>query len=134
MMSWLTIYTRYHRFTGSWAYLGHRFSGLVLVGYVFAHILSLKGLQATMPPEGACCHSWTEFVQTYTKGIFPVLEWMLFAVVLFHALNGVRVALVDLGSASKYHKSMFWVLMGIGVVMFLGMGVVMFGTKLGLLG
>jgi succinate dehydrogenase / fumarate reductase, cytochrome b subunit len=133
-MSRLTIYTRYHRFMGSWAYLGHRLSGLVLVAYVFAHILSLKGLQDTIPPEGTCCHSWTEFVEAYTRGFFPVLEWMLFAVVLFHAMNGVRVAFVDLGSTSKIHKPMFWVLMGLGTVLFLGMGVMMFGTKLGLLG
>ena len=46
----------------------------------------------------------------------------------------VRVAIVDLGTTSKYHKLMFWVLMGIGTILFLGMGVVMFGKKLGLVG
>ncbi len=130
-MSWAKIYATYHRFTGSWAFLGHRIAGLALVGYVFMHIWSLKGLQKALPPGAdPASHPWNEFVGAYTRGIFPLLEWLLFAAVLFHALNGVRVAIVDLGNGSKYHKPLFWVLTIIGAVLFLGMGATMFSHTL----
>ena len=130
-MAWAIIYAKYHRFVGSWAYFGHRLSGLALTAYVFLHIWSLKGLQERLPdgvPIDTALdnHSWTQFVSVYTSGIFPLFEWLLFAAVLFHALNGVRILLVDLGNASRYHKHLFWGLTVLGALLFAGMGYLMY--------
>ena len=36
---------------------------------------------------------------------------MLVAAVLYHALNGVRIMLMDLGIGIQRHKAVFWVCM-----------------------
>ena len=36
---------------------------------------------------------------------------MLVAAVLYHALNGVRILLMDLGIGIKRHKAVFWICM-----------------------
>ena len=36
---------------------------------------------------------------------------MLVAAVLYHALNGVRIILMDLGVGVQRHKAIFWVCM-----------------------
>lgn len=125
-MSWVRLYATYHRFTGSWAFILHRLSGLALIGYLFVHIYSLKGLQVSMaqlPPDTPIdAHPWTDYVAPYASGIFLVLEWALFGVVLFHAFNGVRIAVVDLANGSKYHKELFWILSITAAVLFVVMG------------
>lgn len=122
-MSWVKIYATYHRFSGSWAFLGHRIAGLALAGYLFMHIWTLKGLQESIQPGLPLEeHPWTEFVRPYTSGLWLFLEWVLFSAVLFHALNGVRIGVVDLANGSKYHKEMFWGVVVVGVILFFGMG------------
>lgn len=61
------------------------------------------------------------------------LEWLLFAFVLFHSLNGIRIVLVDWADGAKYQKSLYvwsWI---VGVVLFVMMGFVMFSYEIGLL-
>jgi len=123
-MSWVKIYATYHRFSGSWAFLGHRLSGLALTGYLFLHIWTLKGLQEKVDPNIPLeQHPWTEYVRPYASGVWLVLEWVLFSAVLFHALNGVRIALVDMvAHSSRYQKQLFWGSVVLGTVLFVGMG------------
>ena len=130
-MAWATIYATYHRFSGSWAFIGHRVSGLALTGYLFMHIFSLRGLQERLPPGVPLEeHPWTAYVAPYASGAWLVLEWVLFSAVLFHALNGARIALVDFGHASRYHKPLFWACVAAGVALFLAMGALMFRQAL----
>ena len=130
-MSWAAIYATYHRFSGSWAFIGHRVSGLALTGYLIMHIFSLRGLQERLPPGASMEeHAWTAYVAPYSSGVWLILEWVLFSAVLFHALNGARIALVDFANASRYHKALFWACVVAGVVLFLAMGALMFRQAL----
>jgi succinate dehydrogenase / fumarate reductase cytochrome b subunit len=43
--------------------------------------------------------------------VLVFLELMLVAAVLYHALNGVRIILMDLGVGIRQHKVVFWVCM-----------------------
>ena len=43
--------------------------------------------------------------------VLVFLELMLVAAVLYHALNGVRIVLMDLGIGIRQHKTVFWVCM-----------------------
>ncbi len=36
--------------------------------------------------------------------------------VLYHALNGVRIVLMDFGLGIKQHKVVFWIVMAIAVI------------------
>jgi len=76
---------------GMWAWILHKFTGWILVGYLFTHIAVLS--TAT---QGADMYTGT------LKGleallIVRFLEIGLLAVAVFHILNGIRLLFVDLG-------------------------------------
>ncbi len=48
------------------------------------------------------------FLQT---PVFVVLDLLLVAVVLYHALNGVRVVLFDLGVGIRQQAVLFWIIL-----------------------
>jgi len=76
---------------GMWAWIFHKFTGWILVGYLFTHIAVLS--TAIQGPE-----SYTTTLQSL-EGIFVVriLEIGLLSTAVFHILNGTRLLLVDLG-------------------------------------
>jgi succinate dehydrogenase hydrophobic anchor subunit len=50
---------------------------------------------------------------------FRLLELGLLAVVIYHALNGVRILFVDFYNGSLYQAKLFWALAVVGLVIFL---------------
>ncbi len=87
---------------GTFAWILHRVTGVILAIYLFAHILvvssSLGGNQNF--------NAWLSAVQT---PLTHFLEIFLLAVVAFHLLNGLRITIADFVFATKEHKAMFWV-------------------------
>ncbi|MCV2396512.1 hypothetical protein OEB99_19555 [Actinotalea sp. M2MS4P-6] len=77
---------------GTWAFLANRVSALVLVGYLFLH-LGVLSLLARGPA------SWETFLSLAGHPAFIAVDLVLFAAVLWHAANGVRVAAVGTGLA-----------------------------------
>lgn len=71
-------------------YLGHRLSGLGLIAYMVLHIIEtanrMRGEQA-----------WAGLMALFASPPFKVIEYLLFAAAVFHALNGVRLLLTELG-------------------------------------
>ena len=58
------------------------------------------------------------------------LEWLLFAFVLFHSLNGVRIVLVDWADGARYHRQLFKYSVVVGAVLFFAMGYIMFSHEI----
>lgn len=116
---WAKILLAYHKFAGSWAWVLHRITGLVLTGYIMLHIVALMSLQ-----KGKAAFD-SEMV-LFRSPLFLFLEWFLFAFLLFHALNGVRIALVDLAEGARYHKKLYYAVAIVGLILFFGMGYIMF--------
>jgi len=87
---------------GMWAWIFHKFTGWVLVGYLFTHIAVLS--TAT---QGA-----TTYTQTIrgleALAIVRVLEVGLLAVAVFHILNGLRLLMVDLGVGLEAQDKSFY--------------------------
>jgi len=76
---------------GMWAWVFHKFTGWVLVGYLFTHIAVLS--TALSGPA-----AYTGTIRTLESLlVVRVLEVGLLAVAVFHILNGCRLLLVDLG-------------------------------------
>jgi succinate dehydrogenase / fumarate reductase cytochrome b subunit len=76
---------------GMWAWVFHKFTGWVLVGYLFTHIAVLS--TALTGPA-----AYTGTITTLESLlVVRVLEVGLLAVAVFHILNGCRLLLVDLG-------------------------------------
>ena len=105
---------RWREFTaGMWAWIFHKFTGWVLVGYLFTHIAVLSTALS-----GAT--AYTETIGTLESLlIVRILEVGLLAVAVFHILNGCRLLLVDLGVGLESQDVSFYaslVLTGVIVV------------------
>lgn len=121
--NWFKENLDYKKESGSWAWIYHRISGIALIGYLFLHIYSVSPLAQG---RAAFDHKMASF----SSPLFMFLEWLLFAFVLFHSLNGVRIVLVDWSDGSKYHKQLYAYSVIIGIILFLAMGYVMFSHEI----
>ena len=97
------------RAIGSWAFSANRITGLGLVFYLYLHLGVLTMLLAG---ESA----WNDFVELATNTVFLLLDVLLLFGLLFHGLNGVRVALVGTGVVPDRQKALFWAFTVIGTV------------------
>lgn len=112
--AWSRIMIAYHRYSGSWAYILHRITGVGLTAYLFVHIWALSSLS-----KGRAV--FQEEMALFTTTPFKIAEWLLGLLVMFHAFNGIRIAIVDLGEGARYHKKLLaavWV-SGVAVVVFM---------------
>jgi len=71
-------------------YLGHRLSGLGLLAYMILHIIEtanrIRGEEA-----------WAGLMALFASPPFRVIEYLLFAMAVFHMMNGVRLMITELG-------------------------------------
>ena len=95
--------------TGMWAWLLFRISGLVLVLYLGAHIVIISLGQ---------WGSLDRVMELFDTPVMVLLDLALVVAVLYHALNGVRIILMDFGVGIHRHKLMFWSAMAVVVVCF----------------
>jgi succinate dehydrogenase / fumarate reductase cytochrome b subunit len=87
---------------GMWAWIFHKFTGWVLIGYLFTHIAVLS--TALSGPA-----TFTGTIQGLeSQAIVRVLEVGLLAVAVFHILNGIRLLLVDLGLGLEHQNRAFY--------------------------
>jgi len=121
--AWTRIIMAYRRHSGSWAYLLHRITGIGLVVYLFVHIWALSSLT-----KGRAV--FTEEMKTFTTPPFKVAEWLLGLLVMFHAFNGIRIAIVDLGEGAKYQKKLLGFVYVVGIAVVVGMFFLIFSNEL----
>ncbi len=77
-------------------YALHRVTGLGLLLYFVLHILVTSSRTVGTSLEAR--KAWWEWAMgRVSGGIFVVGEYLVFAAFAFHALNGIRLALVELG-------------------------------------
>ncbi|HET7142725.1 MAG TPA: succinate dehydrogenase, cytochrome b556 subunit [Anaerolineales bacterium] len=114
-------------------YLGHRISGLSLLAYMVLHIIEtanrMRGEQA-----------WAGLMALFASPPFKVIEYLLFAMAVFHAMNGVRLLVTELGfflgkpkepvypysSSIKRHRPLTFIIMGLAVLIIILGGSSMF--------
>ena len=97
---------------GMWAWILFRISGLVLVVYLFVHLWVISQGRV----GGA--ESLNGLFEFFDKPLLVFLDLMLVAAVLYHALNGVRILLMDVGVGISRHKAVFWVCMLVAALVF----------------
>ncbi len=89
---------------GMWAWILFRISGLVLVAYLFVHVWVISQGRAGVD-------RLNDLFDFFHNPVLVFLELVLVGAVLYHALNGVRVILMDLGMGIREHKTVFWACM-----------------------
>ena len=90
---------------GMWAWVLFRISGLVLVAYLFVHIWVISQGRVGGPLE------LDNLLETFDTPFLVFLDLMIVAALMYHALNGVRIVLMDFGVGIRQHKAVFWVCM-----------------------
>ena len=116
LRSWFDVRGRK---TGSWAFALNRLTGIGLSLYLFIHLIVLTTL---LQGEQA----WNDFVAIAKTPPFLMLDVLLIIGLLFHGLNGLRLALVGSGIAAGKQRSLFWTLMIIGALIAIVGGVLVF--------
>jgi len=97
-MGWFEPRRRGH---GGRALALHRLTGVVILVYLYLHLAVLSMLLIG--------HSaWSSFLSLVTSKSFLALEVVLIGAVLFHGLNGIRVALVGSGIGVTREQALFW--------------------------
>lgn len=89
------------RAVGSWAFAVNRVTGLGLLFYLYLHLGVLSMLLAG---ESA----WNDFLELATTTVFLLLDVLLLFGLLYHGLNGVRIALVGSGVVPNRQRALFW--------------------------
>lgn len=99
--------TRYRGDPGMWAWVLHRITGAALFFFLFVHVLDTALVRVS--PQ-----AYDEVMAIYQTPIVGLLELGLVAAVLYHALNGIRVTLIDFWfSGPRRQRLMLWI---VGVV------------------
>ena len=111
-MSWFNFR---HKGLGYFAYSMHRFSGVVIVAYLYLHYAVLSNLlrgQATFD-------SVVRAAAYGPYGIFVVMDVLLSVVIFYHGANGVRLMLNEMGVGLSHNKTLFFILEGGAMVLML---------------
>jgi succinate dehydrogenase / fumarate reductase cytochrome b subunit len=97
------------RALGGRAFALHRLTGAALVLYLYVHlgVLTLLWVGAS---------SWHHFISVASSTVFLGFDVVLVFLLLFHALNGVRVALIGSGILAARQRLLFHAGMAIGAV------------------
>lgn len=80
----------------------HRLTGLGVLLFLLIHIADIYVVR-----YGA--EAFDDLLFIYKNPVFRLMEIMLVGAVFFHAINGVRVILIDFwDGAVAYQKQLFW--------------------------
>jgi succinate dehydrogenase / fumarate reductase cytochrome b subunit len=106
--------TLYRGNEGMWSWVLHRITGVAIFFFLLVHILDTALVRVS--PE-----AYNAVIGTYKTPLMGVGEIALVGAILFHALNGLRIILVDFWSKGvKYQKAMFWIVLAVWVVLMAG--------------
>ncbi len=95
---------------GQWSWAVHRVTGVGVLLFLCLHILDTALIM--LGPD-----HYNSIVRLYRLPLFRVMEVGLFASLLFHALNGLRIILIDFWvDLTRVHKGLFYVQMVVFVV------------------
>ena len=96
--------------TGMWAWVGHRLSGIALVVYVFMHLSFITTASINHK-------SFDDLMELTRSPLFVFMDFLLVVVVIYHAMNGFRIVLFDMGFGIKNQKTIFWICMVIAAIL-----------------
>ena len=102
--------TVYRGGDGMWTWVLHRVTGVSVFFFLYVHVLDTALVRVS--PE-----AYDIVIATYKTPIVALLEVGLVAAVLFHALNGIRIILIDFWKQGpRYQRQMTWVIAVIWVL------------------
>ncbi len=102
--------TLYKGREGMWSWVAHRITGVAVFFFLFVHVLDTALVRVS--PD-----AYDRVIASYKTPLVNLMEVGLVGAVLYHALNGIRLILVDFWSKGpKYQRQMVWVISVIWLV------------------
>ena len=106
--------TLYRGKVGMWSWVLHRITGVAIFFFLLVHVLDTSLVR--LSPE-----AYNAVVSTYKTPVVGLGELGLVAAILYHALNGVRVILIDFWRKGVKHQNlMFWIVVVLALIAFAG--------------
>lgn len=106
--------TIYRGHEGMWSWVLHRITGVAIFFFLLVHVLDTSLIRVS--PD-----AYNAVIGTYKNPIMGLGETALVGAVAFHALNGLRIMLIDFWSKGpRYQKVMFWTVIVLWVLLMAG--------------
>ncbi len=120
----LTETMRYKGALGQWSWVLHRITGLGVVLFLTLHVIDTSW--AVFYPQ-----LYVEAIATYQTPLFTIGEFGLVACVIYHALNGLRIVVIDYKPVWwKYQQRAAMYVLGGTVIILVPVFFLMFGHVL----
>jgi succinate dehydrogenase / fumarate reductase cytochrome b subunit len=88
--------TIYKGSPGQWSWLAHRITGVAVILFLFAHVVDTAVIG--WGPE-----AYNRVLRVYHNWGVRLLELGLVAAVMYHAINGVKIMIIDFWPTSTRH-------------------------------
>ncbi len=99
--------TLYKGHEGQWTWIAHRVTGLAIILFLFAHVVDTAVIG--WGPE-----AYNRVLSVYQNWGVRLLELGLVAAVMFHALNGIRIMIIDFWpNATRYNRALLYGTVGL---------------------
>ncbi|WP_414672850.1 succinate dehydrogenase, cytochrome b556 subunit [Lacisediminihabitans sp.] len=97
-----------------WSWVLHRITGVAIFFFLLVHILDTSLVRIS--PQ-----AYNAVINTYKTPIMGLGEAALVGAIGFHALNGLRIILIDFWSVGTRHQRLiFWIVVALWVVLMAG--------------
>ena len=106
--------TLYRGNEGMWSWVLHRITGVAIYFFLLVHILDTALVRVS--PE-----AYNVVIGAYKTPIMGLGELALVGAIGYHALNGLRIILVDFwGVGTRHQKAMFYIVLIVWAVLMIG--------------
>ncbi|MGE5619674.1 MAG: succinate dehydrogenase, cytochrome b556 subunit [Sphingomonadaceae bacterium] len=110
--SW-TWFANYKGQAGQWAQLLHRITGLGVIFFLLLHVIDTAVLSWGPAAYDALANFWHQ-------PFFRVLQVGLLGSLLFHAINGIRVTIIDFSDwGTLNQEGLFWGVLVLFLLLFI---------------
>jgi len=97
-----------------WSWVLHRITGIAIYFFLLVHILDTSLVR--LSPE-----AYNAVINSYKTPIMGLGEIALVAAIGLHALNGLRIILIDFSSFGlKHQKVLYYVVIGLWILLLSG--------------
>jgi succinate dehydrogenase / fumarate reductase, cytochrome b subunit len=120
----LTETLRYRGALGQWSWVLHRISGIGVVFFLTLHVVDTSW--AVFYPE-----LYVRAIAAYQTPVFTLGEFGLIACVVYHAFNGLRIAIIDYKPVWwKYQQRAALIVLGLTILVLIPVFILMFSHVL----
>jgi succinate dehydrogenase / fumarate reductase cytochrome b subunit len=106
--------TLYRGREGMWSWVLHRITGTAIFFFLLVHVLDTSLVRVS--PE-----AYNAVIGAYKTPIMGLGEAALVAAIGLHALNGLRIILIDFTDFGiRHQKAMFWIVIVLWILLLIG--------------